>query len=412
MRPSLLRACSAFFLTAALSTTALAYDLGEDAEYGKILGDFRYRFDDLRKENYDKPADASTARLRLGYQTPTWEGFTGYVEGETIQYIGNDDFNDGANHKTDRPSINDPYDTGLNQLYLNYKMPHNDTGATVGRQVITFDTERFIGRSNFRQNDTTYDGVHFTLNPLDGLHLDYAYVDDAHRSLGTRETQGEYTGDVNLYHADYQLPADFKIIGYAYLLDFNQYIAGLSSDTYGGRLEWRPKEAMWEEIKPWATAEYAWQRDGSDNPQSYHEPYNWLELGGDYHGFDLSAIYEMLGGNGHSSFQTPLASTHNFNGLVNDFTTIPVDGLRDYYLKLKAPLDILPWKDQKLDFTSEFHEFHSYVADVNYGHEFDVGLIYTPVQNQYISAEAGHLYADSTVIPDTSKVWITYGLKF
>ncbi len=405
------RSICAFFFVALLSHGALAYDLGDNAEYGKILGDFRYRYDNLDQDGFSNHADASTARLRLGYQTPTYEGFTGYIEGETIQDIGNDNYNDGANHKTNRPAINDPYDNGLNQLYINYKMPDSNTGGTLGRQVITFDTERFIGRSNFRQNDTTYDGAHFTLNPIPGLNVDYAYVDDVHRSLGTRETLGEYMGDVNIYHADYALPEDLKIIGYGYALDFNPYISRLSSDTYGARLEWRPKEALIGGIKPLATVEYAQQRDGSDNPLSYHEPYNWVELGGDYQGFDLWAIYEKLGGNGTAAFQTPLASTHNFNGLVNKFTTIPNDGLKDYYLKFKAPIG-LPWQDQKLDFTSEAHTFHSDAADQDYGKEVDLGLIYTPVKNQFVSVEGGRYFADSSLTTDASKFWVTYGLKF
>lgn len=407
------------FRTALLATTSIlaaassahAVDLGKNGEYGKILGDFRYRYEFVDQDGIDKNANANTARLRLGYMTPTVNGFTGYLEGETLQYIGNDNFNDGANGKTKYPSVNDPYDTDINQAYLSYVQPGKGNALVVGRQYLTFDTQRFVGWSKFRQNDTVQDAAHLTVKPLTGLNVDYAYSMASHRSSGSRLQSGRYDGDFNYLHADYALPEDFKLIGYGYLLDFDDFKT-LSSDTYGSRLEWRPKKASeWSwGITPLATVEFALQEDAGGNPNNYSEWYNWFEVGGAMNGYSLSAVYERLGGDGAHAMTTPMGTNHSFTGWIDRIDTPPANGLVDMALLFKAPIDV-PWEGQKLGFEAQGHHFTSDHDDITYGQEFDLGLAWTPVENHTITAQIGHYMADE-YLSDTTKVWLYYDFKF
>ncbi len=397
--------------TLALSTLAtsqaLAYDLGE---YGKIIGDVRLRHEYVDQESFANDAHANTVRTRLGYMTPTWEGLTGYVEGEAIQYIGAERFNDGANGNTAYPRVNDPEDVALNQLYLNYLHAGTGTGVTLGRQYITYDNQRWVGWSKFRQNDRTHDAARISLKPLDGLNLDYAHSVAVHRAEGSRQVAGEQEGAIDLIHADYALPNDLKAIGYGYFLDFESRIATSSSQTIGGRMEWRPKDTAFWGITPLATVDMAQQQDYGSNPTSYSEWYNLFEIGGTVDGYSLVAAYERLGGDGAASVKTPIATVHSLNGWVDKFTTTPNNGLQDYYLVFKAPIG-LPWEGHKLGFETQLHHFSSDANDLDYGREIDIGFSYTPVENHTITAQAGRYFADD-FSDDTTKVWLYYDMKF
>jgi hypothetical protein len=397
------------FAAMGLAQQALAVDLGE---YGKITGDFRLRHEFVDQEGFDNNANATTSRLRLGYLTPTYEGLTGFVEGEVIQAIGAERFNDSQNGNTTYPSVSDPDDFALNQLYLNYTIPGSKNAVTVGRQSIVFDNQRFIGWSRFRQNDTVHDAARFTLAPTDKLVLDYVYSTGTHRSLGSRVKLGSYDGNINLAHAEYKYSDDLKFSGYGYWLSFDDYIDTLSSRTIGARADWRPKEG-WDSlggIAPIATVDFAQQQDLANNPDDYSEYYHWLELGGSKNGYSLTAVYERLGGDGNASVKTPIGTVHSFTGWVDRLDNTPNDGLKDYFLWFKGPIE-LPYKVQKLGFEIQLHHFESDVDSRTYGQEIDAGLTYTPVENHSITAKVGHYMADE-LLTDTTKVWLFYDWKF
>ena len=61
-----LRYTSALIASGLAASSAYAYDLGE---YGKITGDFRYRYEYIDQQSALNDAHANTARLRLGYLT-------------------------------------------------------------------------------------------------------------------------------------------------------------------------------------------------------------------------------------------------------------------------------------------------------------------------------------------------------
>ena len=91
--------------------------------------------------------------------------------------------------------------------------------------------------------------------------------------------------------------------------------------------------------------------------------------------FKLTAGYEVLGadnGVALSSFQTPFATLHKFNGTADKFLITPPNGLRDLYVgagvspKIKA----LPGFNAQLT----WHQYKSDRLSQNYGTEWNAQM--------------------------------------
>ena len=54
--------------------------------------------------------------------------------------------------------INDPDEVELNRAQLSYAL-NKDLSATIGRQRILIDDQRFIGNVGWRQNEQTFDSA-------------------------------------------------------------------------------------------------------------------------------------------------------------------------------------------------------------------------------------------------------------
>ena len=99
--PSCARFPRQLMQVAALSTLALPAFAGDsfmDAlTGGKPSLDVRYRYESVDQNNALKNADASTLRLRFGYETGEYKGFGVMLEGEHLSAIGDDDYNSTTN---------------------------------------------------------------------------------------------------------------------------------------------------------------------------------------------------------------------------------------------------------------------------------------------------------------------------
>ncbi len=387
------------------ASAAHAQDTLIPSAYGTIAADFRYRLERVEDDARPETALANTARLRLSYTTPEWNGISGFVEGETIQHIGYTRFNDTLNNRTRYPDIRDPEDHAINQLYVSFKTIPG-WALDIGRQSITHDTHRFVGWSRFRQNDVMYDAVRLIYSPVKSWKVEYSYVWNVNRVTGNRSPNGELEGNSHLIHLKHTLNPAFNLSGYAYQLDFDDRIdAVLSSQTVGLRLEWQKPEA---EIQPFANVMAAWQTDAGDNPLDYQEPYLWLEGGLRKGDWKMSAIAEWLYGNGTAAVQTPLATLHNYNGWVDKFNTTPRDGLADYQLHLSVPLH--PDAQQKLELFSELHYYTSTHGSRTYGHEAGIGLNYMPTKRHAVMIKYSDFNGQDE-FTDASKFWLSIAYR-
>src|ERR1700730_2291298 len=87
---------------------------------GKFSGEARYRFEAFMGDGapFTEPAYAPTLRLALGYETPTFHGFSAYAEGAALIVTGPADYSIPTvpyQDRPDRPTISDPRYVDLNE---------------------------------------------------------------------------------------------------------------------------------------------------------------------------------------------------------------------------------------------------------------------------------------------------------
>ena len=75
---------------------------------GKASVDFRYRYENVDQEFFDRTASANTLRSRLTLSTASWHGVSGLIEGDNVWDFDSDNYNSTENGNTDRPIIADP----------------------------------------------------------------------------------------------------------------------------------------------------------------------------------------------------------------------------------------------------------------------------------------------------------------
>jgi len=133
---------------------------------GKISFNSRFRFEGFERDGapFTATAYAPTLRLALGYETPTYHGFSVFAQGEAVIVTGPADYSDptlpSQNHPN-LPAILDPKSLEMSQGYL--KWTHGITDKkltlTIGRQELTLNDGRFLNISNWRQVHGTFDAI-------------------------------------------------------------------------------------------------------------------------------------------------------------------------------------------------------------------------------------------------------------
>lgn len=377
--------------------------------------DARYRYEHVEQDSFTKDADASTLRTKVGYKTNTLNGFQGLIEFEAVGHTGaNDDHNNTVNGKTTYPVIADPDGVELNQLWVSYSgLP--DTTIKIGRQGINLDNQRFIGTVGWRQNDQTFDSVIVSNNSIENLNLLYSHVSNVNRIFGNEHPLGDLDTETHIARASYKAADWLTVTGYGYWLDFDR-AATSSSKTYGVRLTGdAPINQDWTFFYE---AEGAEQDDHGNNTASYDATYYHLAPGVKWNNWTFQAGFESLEGDGTSSFQTPLATGHKFNGWADKFLTTPGGGLEDAYGKVTYKFDgINPWLNST-KLTAVYHDFDAENGSADYGDEWNLQLT-RPLKLDNIGwsegASVSLKYADydaDSFSTDTQKWWVVFQVRF
>lgn len=309
---------------------------------GRLIFNARVRYE-YAEQVTARTSHAFTERMRLGYQTAPWHGFTALADFEDIRIIGskrNANFA-GLNGEPTRTVVADPEATELNRAWIGYT--RWDTTVKYGRQRIKLDKDRFVGNVGWRQNEQTFDGVTFKNTSVKDLLLFYAYIQNVNRIFGDDHPAGDFDSDSHLINISYAGCPYAVLTAYGYVLDFNN-AAAASSDTVGASLT--GSYPVNEDFKLGYRAEYAFQTEGANNALDYDADYCHFAVDGTYDRFNLGVGYEVLGSSGGAvGFQTPLATAHAFNGWADAFLATPAVGLEDLYVSagVKLPYDI-PFK--------------------------------------------------------------------
>jgi hypothetical protein len=372
----------------------------------KPLLDTRLRWENVDQDGVAKDANAATLRARIGaeFSSGDWRLL---AEGESTAPIIEHYFS-GLNGKTQYPLVGDPANFELNRFQLQYKGIKKTT-VTVGRQRINIEDQRFVGAAAWRQNEQTFDAARIEYGDPKGLQFDlsYAWSDRTIWGIdGKGARQQAISGDNIFATASYPTPIG-KLTGFAFLVDQDETsVQGfrLSSQTYGARFA--GSRPLSKKAKLTYALSYARQSDYHRNPNDFHADYALAELGAEIYAWKVGVGYELLGaanGVALTSFQTPLATLHKFQGWADKFLTTPPNGIQDYYAQAGYG-----WKKKLgLDAISTqvvYHRFDSDRLSLHYGNEWDALL--SAKKGKWTATAKFADYEAEQFATDTRKLWL------
>ncbi len=368
---------------------------------GKINIDLNWRFEYADDSTPKRQGYGDPFRIRIGYLTPEFHGFTGFAEYEGVQTVFSGKYNSVVNrNNTNRATIADPERHEVNRIWINYAgIP--DTTLKVGRQRIKYDNDRFIGNVGWRQMEQTYDAVRITNQSLANTKLDAGYIWKQRDIFSRNVNMNGFIANASYSGFEYG-----KLTGYAYLLDYDDAADSLafrrSNHTYG--LSFKGSTPIAENLKLVYTAEYAHQWDFQNNPVSYSTNYWNGEFGFDIHGVTIKGGIEQLSADNGLGFQTPLATLHAFNGWSDQFLATPPDGLQDIYVSVSTVVYGVKLLGVYHNFTDEDH-------DIQYGQEFNALALKKFGKHYSVLLKYAHYEADNFKT-DTDKFWFQLGMSF
>lgn len=397
---------------------------------GDVVGNIRLRYEHADTSSLE-PSAALTLRTRLGYATKPFHGLNGFVEFEDIQVLNDPDdysqagLNQGASGKT---VIADVDGTELNKVHLTYAAPETNLSVRVGRQRILSGSSRYIPMNTYwidrnfvwRQNEQTMDAATLRMNPLDGVELFYAYVDNIHRPFGhergssppgEKMNAAEIRSDSHLVNVGYAPCRAFSTTLYGYSVDLGdgRFAAMNSSDTFG--LALTGDIGLGAEWTLRYVADYARQVDNGASPKSadFAVDYYKLGLSAAVAGFRIGGYREVLGSDDDSPFRSVLATPHKLNGWADVFIVTPDDGLIDTCL-------FAHYHTEKYQASVRVHDFVSETDESEYGRELDLLLSWRAGKHVSLLAKYAVYEADSrTDNPagdDTERFWILTDVYF
>lgn len=403
MRKTVL-SCGAAFIALGVAGSAAAADLSEIGGAitgGKLILDMRGRHEHVEQAGFADDAEAVTLRTRLGWETASWNGVKALVEFEDVRSLGADRYNDGVPPAEAYPVIADPEVTELNRAQLTWT-PSKTFSATIGRQRINFDDQRFVGAVGWRQDEQTFDAARTDIT-LGKLKVAVVYIDQANRIFAEAL---DFESESWLVNASYPVSDLFTPTAFVYALDFENAPAS-STLTTGVRVT--GKTAAGAVTLSWAGS-YASQSEHGSNTGNFDLDYIAAELSAGLGPFTVKGAYESLEGDGVRGFATPLATMHAFQGWADVFLTTPAAGIEDANLTLayKAPINAPQFSNLVL--TARYHDFQTELTGADLGSELD--FMATAQITPRLSAVAK--YADYDGVPgfaDRQKFWLGFEFK-
>lgn len=358
---------------------------------------------------------AMTNRLRFGYETKPYEGFSALGEFENVVSADPDNYyvpatGDGTPTRT---TVADPQGTELNQLFLRYASESvSDSGVSLdfkaGRQRIKLDDDRFIGNVGWRQFEATFDAISLRTNlGVKDLSVFYAYVWNVQRIFGPDGLNP--SSKSHLINASYKLMPELKITPFAYLLDFNDDEPANSSNNFGVRFTgdiWKDADHPADVYADYELT-YARQVDAGENPVDYEADFFALQARVTKNTLGFVMVgYQLLGSdNGAFAFRFPLGTNHAFQGFADNFLVTPNAGLHDVYVGIGADLF---WGIKS---SLTYHQYWSDEGSDDFGEELNAVLSKQINPNWSVLAK-GAYYDGDTLQPDTTRFWFQTTFKF
>ncbi len=390
-----------------VSQTAFGDDktFSEAIAGGQAYLTFNSRYEFVDQDNPLDEASALTLLTRFGYKTDSWNNLSAHVEFEDSRILfGFDEFSvppTGFN-AGEFSVIADPETTELDQAYLQYANKESGLTVRAGRQIVSYDSQRFVGAVPWRQDWQTFDGLHAEYRGIDKLTVKAGHLYKRNR-IFARER--DLDSSDNLIDVSYETSIG-TLGGYAYLLEVDTDTNN-SLDTVG--LRFSGSRPVGENVLSYKI-EYATQ-DVEQGASDFSADYVFAEGALKVNPVTVKLGLEVLGTDGGEyGFATPLATLHKFNGWADLFLATPAAGLQDRYLTVAG-------KVEKFNYAVIFHDF---VSDTPVGGADDLGsevnvLITRPIGARY---KYGFKYAtysagsENFATVDTERLWMWLSAKF
>jgi hypothetical protein len=339
------------------------------------IADARLRYEHVDQAGLPEDADGLTFRLRVGAEAK-WKRWSLLAEGEGTVALS-EAYDSGLNGKTSHPLVADPENIELNRLQLQYRWPK--ALLTFGRQRINIEDQRFVGNSGWRQNEQTFDAIRVEYGESKGLKADLIYSWSVRTIWGIvgRNARQQAIGGNNAFATISHPTPVGTLSGFAFLVDQDEgAVQGfrLSSQTYGVRLA--GDRSLSPRAKLAYVLSYARQADWHRNPSNYDADYWLADISLDIAAARLGIGQERLGadeGLAFTSFQTPLATLHKFQGWTDKFLTTPPNGVRDCYASANYGWKKVAGLDA-INASLAAHRFESDRFRIHYGNEWDAML--------------------------------------
>ena len=401
--------CLPCVLAMLVALPAAGEGAGDFIREGDASLDLRYRFESVEQDDKSESADANTLRLRLDLASGEVQGFSGLLQVDHLEAIGDVRYDDTRNGQVQYPVVADPQGTDLNQVWLQYRFA-KDTVLRAGRQRIVIGNERFVGPVGWRQNEQSFDALRLDTRALPGASVTYAWVDRVLRVFGPDDglPPAELTSDSHLLDARItSLPVGALAV-YGYHLDFGN-APQLSADTAGARYD--GDHELSGGLKFGWALEYAVQREAGGNAADIDAHYQLVEVKFQLPAGGVTVGREVLSGERgtftattNPAFQTPLATLHPFQGWADKFTTTPSAGVLDTYLGLS--LKLAGWSGQAI-----WHEFGAEATDADYGTELDL-VVSRKFAERYEFLAKYADYSARELFTSTRKFWLQLSADF
>jgi len=277
----------------------------------------RYESFDLDSEKSSDDRDGTSLRVRYGYTTPNFSGFTAMVEGETLTRVGGD-------HADIHPLDDAGDGTDLNQAWVQYV--DADYGKVkVGRQIYALDDHRFIGHVGWRQNIQTFDAATAEFSGIDKLSVKGFYLAEQNTVTATHNEL-----DAVGVNVSYAFTPEFNLTAFYYDIEGDDVgNADASNATAGVRAT---GAFAIDELKFKYSVSIAEQEDTGPSAKDYDASYYAGDLAAtcSKSGITLGGGFEIM----ESDFRTPLATVHKFNGFADALLATKgfTNGLEDIYV--------------------------------------------------------------------------------
>lgn len=421
MRVRMAFACVALTMASAAGAADPVAALPGAITAGKPSLSLQVRYENVDQDNLAKQAEAATLRARLGYTTGPWNSLDAALEYESVTVLGSEHFDSTDNGRTTYPVVADPPASEVNQAWLRWSgLP--ETSITYGRQKLVFDNQRFIGNVGWRQNEQTYDATRLTTRWIPRMTLDYVYITDVDAFRSFDFDPGPAVDnrddlDVKAHYVHAAIAVMDKVLSvtpYALLIDFDRVpapaMARQDTRTLGLRATGTvPVAGGWSLAY---AVEYADQSDYRDAVHGTDADYLLVEPALVYAKFKAVAGYERLSGDGTTSFQTPLATLHAFQGWADQFLVTPAAGIEDRYVSVGGA-------QGRFGATAVYHDYVADRGGSDYGSEIDLLITWAPRDGLTLGAKFAHYDADAfpvggtpAVAYDTTKWWTWIEYRF